>query len=386
MTTFLSLIGMLPRFLADAVRKTGCETIEDFAHYWTSEASLTADVSASGYEESEVACLLSVWRIARVAALESVDTAAGLLLAFRPQTTQPYLPAVAKRRRILKTSSAGACQDVEIRAADTKIKEDSKSEELIPSFVAFFIHAGEGGLHWLGDSSEEISLDSCTAFINVSLRHFTADALRAKLAFLQSFRLWLHEQGLPDELAWRPRLRPCVDFIVQRARRGPSVGNSVYQSFAWWRRYIGVAFPTDHVALSRFKGSAPDHNERQQEAISPLVFVALLNLLTLLDQGSVRTFTLLALAFLTSGARWKHAQLSRLTAVDGRFIRFFCIRGKRRVKGARPGFSWAIPRALIKHMDTFGELEALFDSLADESGARPTFLMPDFHTARGVGK
>ena len=70
------VLGSLPPYIADAVHQTGVETIIDFAHFWSSETALSADVIASGYTDSEVSYLVDVWKFARSLAMDSVEAAA----------------------------------------------------------------------------------------------------------------------------------------------------------------------------------------------------------------------------------------------------------------------------------------------------------------------
>ena len=54
--------------------------------------------------------------------------------------------------------------------------------------------------------------------------------------------------------------------------------------------------------------------------------------------------------------RYKHFTLSQHEELTARHATFKCIRGKRREKGARPPFFWALPRCLLEDVDIFGPL------------------------------
>ena len=68
-------------------------------------------------------------------------------------------------------------------------------------------------------------------------------------------------------------------------------------------------------------------------------------------EGITSTFASMVLLIAGACVRFRHLQRSKLTDLRDKAAIFYCLKGKRRQQGTRPGFGWASPRCWAPGQD-----------------------------------
>ena len=93
--------------------------------------------------------------------------------------------------------------------------------------------------------------------------------------------------------------------------------------------------------------------------------------------GASTTLKRLVVLMIIGGPRFKHFQKSRLIETRPEALVFHCERGKRRVLGTRPGFTWAAPRDIGVGFDPIGPLSDFFEEMREQRGGVEIYLCPN---------
>ena len=261
---------------------------------------------------------------------------------------------------------------VEKTATDSApvVDVDAKQLALLHRLWDEFVALGQFSTLW----SDRMSSDAYRA---LSFRVLTADwsrssSLSEHLGTLARWKVFAGtvsiDYRVPDSMSIR-------DFISQQTERGASVPRATFNSLRWLEQNLGLRAVTDLPRVRRASDPVASHVPTQATPIPPLVWTAL-------ENGCSSTNPLLrglcvfwSLAVL-SVVRPVHLQRTRAISFSG-FVRGECFKGKRRVKGSRPPFTWVAPCFGISGVDLGSHLREHLAFAACATESRP-FLLPDF--------
>jgi hypothetical protein len=116
----------------------------------------------------------------------------------------------------------------------------------------------------------------------------------------------------------------------------------------WWNEHVGMRFPVEHKHIKKYRSpmEAPVVRPGSTLTWSIPALAGLRSILAGGVEGALALMIGFVLFHIVSCTRFKHLQLSKYRFSTERLIRAFCTKGKRQVKGYRPGFEWAAPRVL----------------------------------------
>ena len=86
--------------------------------------------------------------------------------------------------------------------------------------------------------------------------------------------------------------------------------------------------------------------------------------------GTVCILVQLVITWMIACLRPKHAQLSTFVKTTGRYIKWHCPRGKRKVKGRPQPFDWTVPRKVAEDVDLWYGMDQLHEELQAKGAAR----------------
>ena len=92
------------------------------------------------------------------------------------------------------------------------------------------------------------------------------------------------------------------------------------------------------------------------------------------SQGAALFMLRLVLLSAVACVRFAHFERSGINDWGGELIIGACKKGKARVRGARPGYGWAVPR-VVNDIDVFGPLQSTLSELPETTGLFPDVLL-----------
>ena len=191
-------------------------------------------------------------------------------------------------------------------------------------------------------------------------------------ALTSSFRRW-RKFALPRQYSLRkPTPLQLAEFFREISKGGPTAAASMWQSLRWFEDKMGLPLNLQHFLVKPFQFLPSDYSAVQAPELQPWEFANLV-----LWARSQRGTNLMVAAFLLQSAvsciRFEHVQRSSLTKHHDGWLEFWCKRGKRRIRGARPGYAWCTPEVAFQGFSLFKVLKEFF---AHEALPGVGFLWP----------
>ena len=165
-------------------------------------------------------------------------------------------------------------------------------------------------------------------------------------------------------------------FLLALVDRGPTAAAGFFSGTVWLNKYIGFTFPTGSPSLEDFRRPEGGHQATQATSLEPWEFFKIYTR----AQASEPTSILYSMLLFTAIAclRFEHLSISTRHSSCSGFLRGYIPRGKRVVKGTRPGYPWCLPRHWGAREDSLGHWATIL--LRDAAGASPGAL-PDIDTS-----
>ena len=185
--------------------------------------------------------------------------------------------------------------------------------------------------------------------------------LGALTSSFQRWRKFATSKGYPVRA---PLPLQLAEFFQQASRGGPTAASALWQSLRWFEDKMNMPLGLHHFLVAPFQYLPADYSAKVAPELEPWEFC---NLLLLARQ--LTGTNLLVVCFVIQAAvacvRFEHVQRSSWTAAHGTWLEFWCKQGKKRIRGARPGYSWCMPEvafqgfSLVKILHDFVRHEAL---------------------------
>ena len=241
-----------------------------------------------------------------------MDGAEKLKKARLEQPTLPPVKAMRARRLDATGSSALSVAVLPARAKDGPV--EAKMSALTEEITTIYRHVAEEGEKWLSGADTP----TVAAYVRRIVRNYDKEGLTAKVRFIARIRSWAATKQLEGVLKY------CPQFLMETSGNGPTVATTLYHAAEWWRRHLGVPFPTLHAMNMVFRRPDGEPINRQREAFSPKVVVNLIDAYRSMGAGAVKEIVRLVVLFIASGLRWKHYQTSTFLSIDPDTIIFSC--------------------------------------------------------------
>ena len=179
-----------------------------------------------------------------------------------------------------------------------------------------------------------------------------------------SLRRWLKFCGENSFDAGMPSPKTLALFLRSVANGGPTAACSMFQALSWCNKHCGAQFPLQHWLVQPFKNHSPGHKPSQAPELQPWEFINLIAVVRELT-GSVQVAGLFVLSAAVSCIRFAHFQRSKLVQLHPGpppWLEFLCTQGKRRVKGSRPPYNWALPEVSFQDFSLVHSLHSYLTS------------------------
>jgi hypothetical protein len=208
----------------------------------------------------------------------------------------------------------------------------------------------------------------------------TADQLRGPTGVFRRWCRWRSSYSgaaSSTDTAATPSAETLACWLASVAEGGATAAAGVSAQLKWLVDHLGLPFPILQPALKSFRKVTADYKPMVQSHevwTVPALCSVMAFLHGAIGGGAVALLTGFLLLQIASCLRFKHLQLSSFVAASPRLLRGWCLRGKRRVRGARPPFGWAAPRCLLPGAD-------LLQGVVTYLECRPPglkWMIPDF--------
>ena len=185
-------------------------------------------------------------------------------------------------------------------------------------------------------------------------------------ALMAALKRW-KRFALPRKYPLRsPTPLQVAEFLREVSRGGPTAAASIWQALKWFKEKMGMPVPCDHFLVLPYKNFPTAYSSSQAVELQPWELVNLV-LFARQQRGTNLVLICFLLQCSVSCIRFEHFQRSRFVTNQAEWARFWCRQGKRRVRGARPGYEWATPElawqgfSLLKVLSEFFKHECLSD-------------------------
>ena len=155
-------------------------------------------------------------------------------------------------------------------------------------------------------------------------------------------------------------------YLASRAEAARTAAATALSALTWWEEKLGVPLPVGMPPAADY-AVGEGHTEEPAIVLEALEAFDLLRLAAA-SSGQHGIVVKLVAFVMMSCVRFQHLLLSRVTSVSPRIVTFWCTKGKRIVRGARPGFAFAVPRAWWPGYDIFGDLLDFWRVMRSKAG------------------
>ena len=251
------------------------------------------------------------------------------------------LPSRPRRPMAGKTPLAATCK------ISPPLKGVRKPDAAMRAIAYFWSSAklAGGASAWdkdFGTGDQEILKRQFDAMIKAS----GGESLPARAASLRRWRRW----ALGRTPWCRPAAAQVAAFLQSLAESRPTAAVCVSRNLRWCAKVLRLELELDHPLVTPWtknRSSAPTR-QATPHAIKELAH------LEHLSQSANRVlayFASAAVVMILGTVRFAHAQRSSLSESTPSLLVFWCMKGKRRIGAARPGFQWVVPRRGITGVD-----------------------------------
>ena len=243
--------------------------------------------------------------------------------------------------------------------------------------IAVYLELGAAGSRWLEANTAEEYRER-TDLILHSLSRFDYASLRPRVSCLKRVQRWAAEQQIVPWWAMSPL--QVGRMLHQWVAGGPTAAASVFDHLSWWKAHIGVPLPLEHPVVADFRRTEPGHTESPVSTFEPW---QLLNLAKFAFRTPGPPGQLARILVLVAATALRARHLSRCSepTLAGTHFSSWIFKGKRVVRGSRPGFMCSWKRSLFGSDDFFLPLRALYHSF-EETGLEWPGLLPAIYSQK----
>ena len=304
-----------------------------------------------------------------------------------PETMIP----LRSRNTMIPFSMAGTAgpdpnvQSLSTLRSPTSRNDCSRIQRLKDVLYAVYESAGCKGSAWVDAKSEQDRV-ARKDMILIPMKDMEQAEVSAKVSAWNAWVQWCQGQ-CPEIDMHEPGVLDISRYLQWRGRTAPTAAMGAYRGLAWLQGHIGIKFHTDTdtiAALNRrnneVSGARP---VKQAEVPTPSFYTKCIHLIRESTTSTKRmsstscNIIVMLLVICIGCVRLKHAQISWVKQVTARFIVFYCPKGKRKIRGLRIPFEWAIPRKIAPDVDVWEYLAPVYDSLAKITGEQVKYVMPN---------
>ena len=227
-------------------------------------------------------------------------------------------------------------------ATDPYAKEQSvrvaKMDAFFQMLMEDVVDAAELGLT-VDNLQDAGSIQSLKESLMATPNQLSTERVGSLMAALKRWKRF----ALPRKYPLRaPTPLQVAEFLRDVSRGGPTAAASVWQALKWFKEKMGMQIPCDHFLVLPYKNFPTAYSSSQAVELQPWELVNLI-LFARQQRGTNLVLICFLLQCSVSCIRFEHFQRSRLVSHQAEWARFWCRQGKRRVRGARPGYEWATP-------------------------------------------
>ena len=393
----------------------GIQTVEDAAYFWSESQSFASEVmphvEAFGgdnvIESYEIfALFLEIRRSAESACLEGARIlAAERLSIFAPQATASMcvdltsqnisqnrpqalratylrykaLIPVGGHVRDFRTWKEGYDKDVE-HTVMVEVRKQDKLCELWNLAVSLRFIDPETSC----DASCPHQLAELQELATRAASRLPVPRLSSIVSTLKRWQRWCLDRSL-DPSSTIPFA--LGSFLKEVSQGGPTASSGVFKILSWVNDNLGASFPLSHFMVNGYRMHAVDHTASQAAVLEPAEFMALLQLAASSHHTLHEVYCLVLMAA-TGCIRWAHLQRTRFNGRDDSLLQlgalgFYCTQGKSRIKGARPGYPWALPEIRYGSFSLHRSLNQFWKNQCTQVRAEQgPFLIPALYLSR----
>eukprot|EP00435_Cladocopium_sp_Y103_P065745 s568_g27.t1 len=310
---------------------------------------------------------------ARATAAVVQDRQSSILIHAAPVHEAPERPKIVTYRQMMTTGAlpvppvlaAAAASDPHARE---KALKDQKVDALFQILLEEVLDLEELGL-----SLEQIQDPGVVQQLKETVMAQPSQLSAPRLgALASSFRRWKKFAAPRQYSIRKPTPLQLAEFFKEVSRGGPTAAAALWQSLRWFEDRMGMKLGVHHFLVKPFQFLPTDYSAVPAAELQPWEFANLV----LWARGQ-RGTNLMILAFLlqttVSCVRFEHIQRSSWTAHHEGWTEFWCQQGKKRVRGARPGYAWCCPEIAFQG---FSLLKILTDFMDFEATPNVPFLWP----------
>eukprot|EP00435_Cladocopium_sp_Y103_P016958 s317_g4.t1 len=379
----LELLASRPAGMAAFLQDLGVRTMADIRYMWESGHALTSEFERlAGPLSADLAfSVSSLWTLSMSRASTSTAAHVHALVQERESTIKRPVardepgepPKILTYRRLIATGGTPETPTMATASSSSPYaKEQATRQAKLDSFFQLLME-DVIDLHAMGATMQQLqdpgSLQSLKAVVMATPSQMSTERISALMA---TFRRWKKFALAKQYPMKEPTALQLAEFLQTVSLGGPTASSAVWQSLKWFKEKLGVAFPVDHWLATPYRFLPTNHAAKQALELSPWEFV------NLVQFAKKQTGTNLILAAFTlqcavSCIRFEHVQRSR-PASESRHAAFYrCSQGKRRVRGSRPGYTWATPEVQFQG---FSLLKILVEFYKHECLSEVSFLWP----------
>ena len=289
----------------------------------------------------------------------------------RPEPGQPS-KVVTYRKLIQAGGTPEPPSFARAAATDPYAKEQSvrvaKMDAFFQMLMEDVVDAAELGLT-VDNLQDAGSIQSLKESLMATPNQLSTERVGSLMAALQRWKRF----ALPRKYPLRaPTPLQVAEFLRDVSRGGPTAAASVWQALKWFKEKMGMQIPCDHFLVLPYKNFPTAYSSSQAVELQPWELVNLI-LFARQQRGTNLVLICFLLQCSVSCIRFEHFQRSRLVSHQAEWARFWCRQGKRRVRGARPGYEWATPELAWQG---FSLLKVLAEFFKHECLTNAGFLWP----------
>ena len=373
-----------PAHLMALLREVGAQTCRDVKMLWPTGSSLVEEYEAAHgrLDATQSFSIHSFWTMVsgrshqeEQKAADAVihDRASTLLIHPAPEPGEPARPKILSYRQMITTGSLPSPPILSQAAeSDPHAKEKANKDRKVDALFHLLLE-DVLDLQELGLDLEQIQDPANVQKLKETVMAQPSQLSTTRLgALASSFRRW-RRYALAHQCSIRkPTPLQLAAFFTEASRGGPTAAAALWQSLRWFEDKMGLPLGLQHFLVKPFQYLPAAHSAVQAPELQPWEFV---NLVMLACKQRGTNLIILGFILMTavSCIRFEHVQRSSWTAHHQGWTEFWCRQGKRRIRGARPGYAWCMPEVAFQGFSLF---KVIKEFLAHEALPGVSFLWP----------
>eukprot|EP00435_Cladocopium_sp_Y103_P060613 s808_g22.t1 len=376
--TVTELLASRPAGLSAFLEDLGVRTLADIRFMWSSGHELTTEFeNLAGHLSGDMAfAVSSLWTLSMSRASTAITAQVAWIVQERestvlvrqPPVNEPGEPVkVLSYRRLIDTGGTPHTPTmIEAAASCPHAREQANRMAKLDAFFQLLLE-DVLDLNAMGTTLQQLqdpgSLQSLKEMVLAKPSQLSTERLGALMSAYRRWKRFAVAKGYPMK---QPSALQLAEFFQTVSRGGPTAASSAWQSLLWYKTNMGVDFPMTHWLVTPYKFVPASHNTTQALELEPWELVNLM-LFARRQTGTNLILSCFVLQTALSCVRFEHIQRSRPLS-ETRFAALYrCSQGKRRIRGARPGYVWATPAlefqqfSLLKVLVEFYKHECLSD-------------------------